>query len=53
MINGRDHASFDRKGAIMSLPSDQRSKITMRPRLPVKEARRLVVIRWIFIKRSR
>ena len=30
-IDGRDHASFDRNGAIISHPSDQRSKIKMRP----------------------
>ena len=30
-IDGCDHASFDRNGAIILHPSDQRSKIRMRP----------------------
>ena len=31
-INGRDEASFDQNGAIISHLSDQRSKIRMLPR---------------------
>ena len=36
LINGCDEALFDRNGVIISHPSDQQSKIRMRPRLQVK-----------------
>ena len=36
LINGRDEALFDQNGAIISHPSDQRSKIRMHPCVQVK-----------------
>ena len=42
LINGRDEVLFDRNGAIISHPSDQRSKVEMSPRIVCEEVRRLI-----------
>ena len=42
LINGHDEALFDGNGAIISHPSDQRSKVEMSPRIVCEETRRLI-----------
>ena len=41
-INGRDEASIDRNGAIVSHLFDQRSKVEMSPRIVCEETRRFL-----------
>ena len=42
-IDGRDHASFDRNGAIKSHPFDQRWNVRICPHHVKEEARRLIL----------
>ena len=42
LINGRDEALVDRNGAILSHPSDQRSKVDLSPRIVYEETRRFL-----------